>query len=385
MTPLQRIQRAHVQIMRSEKFAFMSGILACGKVTVEDSCPTAYTDGWNVVYGSEFVAGLSEKEIAFLVLHENAHKMMRQLTMWKHLFKEDQTRANKATDYVVNQMIYDIDPQETVCKVLEEALLDDAYRGKSTKEVYDLLANEAGSGKGKGKNKGKGGTPIDEHGWGHEAETPEERSMREKQLDVAIRQGATLAGRLGGGVPRGVQDLMTPKVNWREVLRDFVSSVTSGRDVTTWRRPNRRYLHQGVYMPSMYAESVGDIVVTIDTSGSIGAVELSAFVSELASICETVTPNKLTLLWWDTEVRGVQEFEGDYSGMVSALIPAGGGGTSFDCVGDYIREKNLTPECVITLTDGLISDWGTPVSCPMMFAITTTITAPYGVTVRVEE
>ena len=380
MTPLQRVQRAHVRLMRSEKFAFMSGIIACGNVTLSDDCPTAFTDGWNVTYGTEFVGKLTDNEIAFLVLHENFHKLMRQLTMWQSLFKADARRTNMAADYVVNLMIADADPAETVATVISSALLDNKYRGMSTKEVFDALEGTGGDG---GGGDGGNGEPIDAHGWGQDV-TPEEQRERDKMIDAATRQGAILAGKLGGGLPRGVLEVLEPKVNWREMLRDFMSSVANGRDTTTWRRPNRRYLHQGVYMPSMYSESMGEIVVAIDTSGSIGERALSEFASELASICDTAAPSKLTLLWWDTKVRGVQEFEGDYTGLTSSLIPVGGGGTSFDCVGDYILANNIMPECVVTLTDGYIADWGSPLDCPMLFAITSSVVAPYGVTVRVE-
>lgn len=376
MTPLQRVQRTHVCLMRSEKFAFVSGIVACGNVTISDDCPTAFTDGWNVTYGAEFVGKLTDKELAFLVLHENFHKLMRQLTMWQSLFKADARRANMAADYVVNLMISDADPTETVATVIRSALIDDKYRGMSTKEVFDALEGKGGTGGGDGE-------PMDDHGWGQEV-TPEEQRARDKMIDVAARQGAILVGKLGGGLPRGVLEVLEPKVNWRELLHDFMSSVASGRDTTTWRRPNRRYLHQGVYMPSMYSESMGEIVVAIDTSGSIGERELSEFASELVSICDTAAPRKLTLLWWDTGVRGVQEFEGDYTGLTSALIPVGGGGTNFDCVGNYIRANNIMPECVVTLTDGYVSDWGSPLDCPMLFAITSSVVAPYGVSVRVE-
>lgn len=377
MTPLQRIQRTHVRLMRSEKFAFMSGIVACGNVTISD-CPTAYTDGWNVVYGDKFISKLTDNELAFLVLHENFHKLMRQLTVWTSLFKTDATRANMAADYVVNLMIADLDPNETVASVIDSALLDAQYRNMSTKEVFEALGK-----RGKGKGASDNPEPMDAHGWGQEV-TPEEQRERDKMIEVATRQGAILAGKLNGNLPRGVLEVLEPKVNWREALRDFVTSVTNGRDASTWRRPNRRHLHQGVYMPSMYSESMGELIVAIDTSGSIRERELSEFASELVSICDTMAPSKLTLLWWDATVCGVQEFEGDYTGLASALIPVGGGGTSFRCVGEYIHGNNLMPECVIALTDGYVSDWGAPLECPTLFAITSNITAPYGVTVRME-
>lgn len=386
ITPVQRIQRAHIQIMRSPQFALMTGVVMCGRYTIDKNTPTAYTDGWNVTYGEKFIGKLDEKELVFLVLHENMHKMLRQLTTWKRLFKQDARRANMAADYVVNGMIVDMDPGGRVCVPPQEALLDHKYRGMDTREVFDALGR-GGSGQGDGppEDGAPGDGPMDSHEWGSdEGISAEEQEARGKAMDVAVRQGLLAAKAMGDGVPRSILDAIEPKVNWREALREFMDTMAAGSTETSWRRPNRRYLATGAYMPSMYSEAMGEIVVAIDTSGSIGGKELTEFASELVSICETARPSKVTLLWWDTSVRGVQVFEGDYSGILASLKPAGGGGTDYACVGAYLAQEQINPLCIVTLTDGYIGDWGVPAKCPTLFAITSREVAPYGVTVRVE-
>ena len=385
MTPQQRIQRAHVQLMRSKEFCLLSGVIMCGASAVKRGIPTAYTDGWNVYYGEEFVAKLDESEVNGVVAHENLHKMLRQLPMWQTLFKQDAKRANMAADYVVNLIIEDLDPHGRVARLPEGCLLDTKYRGMNTKQVFDLLDEQGSDGNGKGNGEGNG-EPLDEHGWDEASGVSEqEQAERDLDLDRAVRQGQVLAGKMGGSSSRAIDELLRAKVDWREVLREFVTTATSGRDMSTWRRPNRRYLAQDMYMPSVISEAVGHIVVAIDTSGSVGGRELSAFVAEMSAICDTVTPDRVTLLWWDTQVRGVQEFDaGQYGGMVAALKPKGGGGTSFTCVTSYLRQMATQPECVVVLTDGCVSSWGDAPACPMMFAITSNVTAPYGVTVHVK-
>jgi predicted metal-dependent peptidase len=299
------------------------------------------------------------------------------LTTWQALFKKDARRCNMAADYCINQMIVDLDPKGVVAAAPDSLLLDAQYRGMNTKQIFDLLIADGGRGSGEGDT-------LDDHGWEEAVQGEEEMRDREKAIDIAIRQGAILAGKMGSGGARVLADLLEPKVDWREQLRDFVTASTSGRDLSTWRRPNRRYLSQGVYMPSSQSESVGHIVVAIDTSGSVGGRELSAFVSELVSICDTVKPDKVTLLWWDTEVCGEQAFEGDYSGMVNQLKPQGGGGTRFECVTVYLDQNRIVPDCLITLTDGYVSQWGSAPHYPSLFGITSKESAPFGVTVRVE-
>jgi predicted metal-dependent peptidase len=177
---------------------------------------------------------------------------------------------------------------------------------------------------------------------------------------------------------------MEAKVNWREVLRDFVNSICADKDNSTWRRPNRRWVDQDTYMPSSVGEAVGRIVVGIDTSGSIGQAEIGQFLGELLSICNHVQPEAIDLLYWDTSVAGHEVYNrGDFEALMSSTKPAGGGGTDPRCVPKYIADKKLEPECVIMLTDGCVSSWGTW-KHPVFWGITTRgITADNGVSVYV--
>ena len=205
-------------------------------------------------------------------------------------------------------------------------------------------------------------------------------------LDQAIRQGAILAGKMGSGGSRVIKELLEPKVNWREELREFVTSIATGKDMSSWRKPNRRHLHTGLYVPSMVGETMGPMVVAIDTSGSIGQREVDEFAAELCAICNEVSPESVTLLWWDTEVRGEQRFErGEYEAMRGNLKPAGGGGTTFACVPVYIDRLGIKPEAMVVLTDGYISGWGNKPDYPVLFGITSNVKAPYGVTVPIKE
>jgi predicted metal-dependent peptidase len=64
-----------------------------------------------------------------------------------------------------------------------------------------------------------------------------------------------------------------------------MTSICRAKDYSTWRRPSKRFLGQDIYMPSTVGESMGDLVVAIDTSGSIGSKELQVFLSEVVSVC----------------------------------------------------------------------------------------------------
>ena len=124
LTVEQRIQRAHVWLVKHPKYCLYSGIFMLGKTEVKDDVPTACTDGRNVEYGRKFVNELPEAEVRGLILHENLHKAFRHLTMWKHLYKEHATMANMACDYVINLMIYDSDKEGQDVALPKDGLLD---------------------------------------------------------------------------------------------------------------------------------------------------------------------------------------------------------------------------------------------------------------------
>jgi predicted metal-dependent peptidase len=358
----QRVQKSHVALMNDPKYCLYSGIFMLGKTEVSDTVPTACTDGRNTIYGRKFVDSLKDSDLKGLILHENLHKAFRHTTVWKHLYKKQPRLANMACDYVINLMIHDSDPSGHQVTLPEGGLLDEKYRGMDAGTVYKLLEEDMKNGKANGGGKGEeeGGEGFDEHDWeSADALSEDEKQQLAREIDQALRQGALLAGKLSGNVPREIAEAMEAKVNWREVLRDFVSSICADKDNSTWRRPNRRWVDQDVYMPSCVGEAVGRIVVGIDTSGSIGQAEIGQFLGELISICNHVQPEGIDLLYWDTEVAGHEKYDrGDFEALMSSTKPAGGGGTDPSCVPKYIEQHKMNPECVIMLTDGYVGAWG---------------------------
>lgn len=397
LTAEQRIERAHVRLMQSPDFCLFSGVFMIGKVSVSDTCKTAKTNGRDVVYGRAFVDMLNDKQLAFLVVHEAMHKAYRHLTVWSHL--KDKRVANHAMDYVINLQIKDADPYEKEVAMPRNpqtgdllGLLDEKYRGMDTKQVYDLLMQEQQSGGG-GGGQGSGGNGhsssdgdgdgqtdnssggLDEHDW-DDAQTlsQEEKDDLSREIDSALREGSMLAGKMKGRVPRGIEELLHPKVDWKEALREFIKTATRGGDQSTWRRPNRRYLASGIVMPSAETYRAECFAIGIDTSGSIGGPELGRFLGELKSICDEVSPEKVELLYWDSHVAGHETYSrAEQDNLVNATKPRGGGGTQPECVPKFIKENRIEPQCVVMLTDGYFygdgcGDWS-GCSAPVLWCV----------------
>ena len=390
----QRVQKAHIALMNEPRYALYSGIFMMGRTSVlDDGCPTAYTDGFNVRYGRKFVNELPDEDLRGLILHENLHKAFRHLTVWEDLNKKNPRLANMACDYVINILIHDSDPDGKFVRLPKGGLLDERFRGLDAGTVFRMLEEEQSGGGGNGKEPSDGGNGtqeggLDEHGWSEAKEmSAAEKETLAKNIDQALRQGALLAGKLGANVPRAISELLESKINWRDALRDFITSYCEEKDLSTWRKPNRRWVDRDVYLPSVIGESVGRLVIAVDTSGSIDNKVIGAFLGEVRQICRTVSPEAIDLMYWDTQVCQHEVYERDsFDALLTSTKPKGGGGTRPQCVSDYIRAKKLKPEAIIMLTDGYVSGWGTHWNAPMFWGITTKdITSDVGVTVYVSE
>ena len=399
LTAEQRIEKASVLIMGHPRYRALAGVLMIGEKTVHDDIPTACTNGRDVKYGRAFVDGLPDDELRGLILHEDeGHKLHRHLRTWRWMYDLDPYLANCACDYVINIKIVDDNKVDGFAKLPEGGLLDERFRGMDSAQVFHILRkeqdeqptgpdggsdsqdNESG-GDGDGgddgggeqvsgdKPRGHGG--FDEHDWeGAKELTEEEDKQLERDIDDAIREGAMTAGKMGGTRDRALDELMRPQVDWREVLREFVSDTCAGSDYSTYARPNRRLMSQGIYMPSGVSERVEELVLAIDTSGSIGQGQLTAFLSEIKGICDVVKPSKVRLLYWGSDVVGDEAYDlHELDQLVTSTKPKGGGGTDVECVTRYMAEKSIKPQAAIVLTDGyLYGGWGVW-TCPVLWTV----------------
>jgi predicted metal-dependent peptidase len=368
-----RLKKAHVALMRHPETALYSGIMMMGDSTVVDDCPTAYTDGVNKKYGRAFIEKLEDDELRALVVHENLHIALKHIQRFKKEWEDNPMLLNASADYVVNDIICNLEDQSFL-RLPQGGLYDDKYHNWSVREVMNDLKQQQEDGKQTPQSS------MDEHdfesgamGEGGQPMSVEDQKQLSKEIDRALREGGILAGRLGAKIPRNITDLLEPKIDWKTVLRDFIMSQMKGTDEYTWRKYNKRLVANDIYMPSMEDERVGELTIAIDTSGSIGEDELNAFTSELVSICSVSTPEKVRILWWDTEVHGEQTFdESQYDNIAKLVKPQGGGGTDLSCVVNHINKENINSQAIIVLTDGYFStpEWNTAI--PTLFVTTGT-------------
>jgi len=383
ITEEQRLSKAVVAVMG--KVPEIAGLLMIGEraITDDPNIPTACTNGRDEWYGRAFVATLTDAELRFVVIHEVFHKMYRHLVTWAHLWAICPRTANISMDYDINGKIIEEYGQDGWVKMPDLGCHDPKYKGWGTAKIFwDIYDPDAANDKPQGGNGGEpqdcpgeststpqGNSPhgdghpegFDSHDWGGAKDmTADEQREIQREVDEAIRQGALVAGKMGSGGARSLDELLQPKVDWREVLREFIQTTCAGKDFSTWKRPNRRYMGTGIYMPSGVSEKVQCIAEHNDMSGSIGKREQQIMISELVGICEAVKPDELHVSYWDTEVCGYEKYtHEELDTVASRTEPVGGGGTDVRCVPAYLREHNIKPQASVVFTDGhLFGGWG---------------------------
>ena len=414
-TAEQRVQRAHVVMMDTKKLRFFGALSLYGDIIINtDVTATAATNGIDTWFNPEFVQTLDDKELMFVAIHEQMHKTFKHSVVWQHLRDQDELLTCMACDYVINLKIQDIDPNGEFMRMPTikdgdkkgqlNGLIDEAYRDMNTQQVFDILYQKnqlqpppppPPPGKKSGNDgdhptnsQGQNGTYSedileeaekmhDDHNYDEEGKSVEELEEIAEELDRAIRQSVEVAGDGAGEFASTIKKLLEVNTPWEELLADFIHSVCKGNDITSYRRYNKRLIGSDILMPHTIGESIGDIVVAIDTSASISQDAVDTFLSEVKVIVEDVTPDKVHLLYWDTRMAAHEQYdESNYDTLLDITKPRGGGGTDPVCVVEYVENniiQDSNVECVLFLTDayvgGLLEDvWG-QLEYPIMWAV----------------
>lgn len=333
----------------------------------DDWCGTAATEGRHFYYNSEFINRLSLKECEFLFGHEVLH------VVYDHMGRRGDREPrlwNIADDYCVNADLIEHKVGDRITKV--PILFNTKYIGKSAEEVYDDLYENADKidmdklmeqlldehldddDEGGGSNDGK---EIDGSGKGRPRLSKDERKKIRDEIKEAVLAAAEAAGagNVPGNIKRMIKDLTAPVVNWRELLQQQIQSII--KNDFTFSRPSRRSWHMEAILPGMKNAQTIDVVVGIDTSGSITEHDLKIFLSEVKGIMDMYDDYRVHIITWDTEIYNPQDYTPDSAADITAYEPGGGGGTDPMCVWKYLRDNDIEPKKLIMFTDYCFFGW----------------------------
>jgi predicted metal-dependent peptidase len=317
------VSRARAELVMAQPFF---GTLALRlKVAPNEDMDTIGVDGVTITYNPAFVLSLPPAELTGVVAHEVMHCALAH-----HVRRgaRDPEQWNAACDYAINPII-----QKAGLHLPDSALIDPAYDGMSAEAIYSKLpqkpkspkGQQGGAGQGQGQGQGQPqpqpsasngqGQGQDTGGTGSVQDHPNakgkaDQATEETNWQVATSQAAAVAkaaGKLPGNIAELVAEQNAPKHDWKEQLRDFISARAP--EDFSWRRPNRRFVGTGVYLPSLDGHRIGAIGLVIDTSASVSAKELEAFRAELQGIFEDARPEAIRVIQCDTRIAEDRVFD----------------------------------------------------------------------------
>lgn len=367
-------------------------------------CPATATDAKTFYYNPEYINSLSMNQTQFMLAHEALHCALSHFLRRQHRIKH---RWDLACDFAINPLLL-----EDGLTPPPEAVVFDQYKGMTAEEIYPLLDDndetetldkhvydkqEQQGGaqnnppppkpqpdQSKDEEGKKGSEPEQESdnpnekpkpqnapgseqkatpepGQGEQfdqteggADAPPPLTAQEKEtLSVqwqnrmaGAAQQALQAGKLGGSMARMIDHLLQPQLPWRMLLARYMTATA--KDDFSYMRPSRR--EGEAILPSLRSSQI-NVVIAIDTSGSIKQGEMDEFLSEVNALKAQMRA-RISLLACDTSLaEGSPWF---FEAWDDVQIPeniTGGGGTSFVPVFDWINRQDVAPELLVYFTD----------------------------------
>jgi predicted metal-dependent peptidase len=354
---------------------------------------TVATDARALYYNPRHIASVSLAETQFLLAHEALHAALLHFARRGHRLRE---RWNRACDYAVNQLLAD-----DGLRPPEEALWNPAYRGLAAEAIYPLLRDDAPE------------TTLDEHWFGggatagrsvDEAAPTEGEPLADEAFMAAHRDGfdeiatraptlthaaalaeawqerlaaaameAQASGRLGASWRSVLGDLAEPRLAWRALLDRFVRAVA--RDDYSFARPARR---EGEAILPGPASAEIEIVLALDTSGSIALDDFRRFVEEMDALKGQVRA-RVTLLACDMRIAPGAPWRFEPWERIE-LPPslAGGGGTRFTPVFEWVEASGARPDALVYFTDALGEFPAAAPAYPVLWLVQGNAPVPFG-------
>ena len=191
-------------------------------------------------------------------------------------------------------------------------------------------------------------------------------ALAEIQIQVIqAAQIATKAGQDACGFERLVEEAKNPREDWVEVLRRFIQQNVEVPSDPTWSRLNRRAFALGTMLPGRIKEGMGDLLIAIDTSGSMDALLVGKSIAELKAILEDTDYETVTVMACDACVHWHATFA---KGEEPVIRVPGGGGTAFSPVWHKAEALGLNPKACVYFTDLDCYDFGEEPEYPVLWA-----------------
>lgn len=383
----RKITRARAQLIMHRPWF---GYLACYLEPKEDKdlpMPTMGTDGKYLYYNPDFVRELGIEQLQGVLAHEVSHVAFGDL--WRRGAR-DPIRWNIASDIIRNVMLiaegFSLPPGGLMANASHDDI--EEARKLSVEEAYGKIKVKVVKGKGKGNgtislpggDADLDGELIDDHDvWDRaggekgklgKSQAKKELEQKWREYVSRARQIVKSQGKGMGSMDDMIDELLEPKMNWREYLRNFVlSSVMSDYQLCP---PSKRHIWRGIYLPSTKKADEIEVVFVTDTSGSMSTEEIRDAISEVVGICQQFEGFRIWYVECDWDIQRITELTPYNYNLDEIKKVKGRGGTRFPVahIMEQIQnEKGGSPVVLVYFTDGFGSVEGPAVDIPVIWLV----------------
>ena len=353
-----------------------------------DWCQGAATDAKKLYYNQDYINALDIQQTQFVLAKQALHCALSHFARRQHRIKH---RWDLACDYAVNPLLIN-----DGLKAPPETLVDDGYEGMTAEEIYHYIGDldnenseldkqsedppddpdnpskenpnqdkshdqESQSSPPLSPSSSPSLSPSSGEDGIEEVEglapqpaalTPQEQeelSVQWQQRLAGAAQSAMQAGKLGGSMARMVDFMLQPKLPWRMLLARYMTA--SARDDYSYSRPSSRRGDPAIF-PSLRSSQI-NVAVGMDISGSVDDKEMNEFLSEIDAIKGNMRA-RITLLPCDASLaKGAPWIFEPWEEINLPDAFAGGGGTDFCPVFEWLDTQDQNPDLLVYFTDGI--------------------------------
>jgi predicted metal-dependent peptidase len=308
----------------------------------------------------------SEAEITYLYAHTLLHIVLKHPSRAK---MRDRLIWNQASDIVVNNVLSDF---KNVGSMPDDELIDKELKDKCVEEVYEILYKEEEGSQGeeskeeeeakttpdpKGKHKAYEYNPNKRDI--QEVADPNSESGDQEKLDGIIIQALSIAKKnatLYEGLAIEINTLIKPEIDLHDILKEYLISSFFEKS-HTYDRPNRRFIHQNLYLPGYKpTDELIELYIALDSSSSVTLDEYKKFLGIVEEVCEGFYEYKITVIPFDKRVKNEAIITFDSFNPIDEgklLIPKSDGGTNFNEVLRYLKLTDIRAQnLLMVLSDG---------------------------------
>jgi len=349
LTAEEKIKKVRIKLLKTAPFFGYLSLYLQPKADNTIKTIGVNEDG-ELFYNESFVNELSEDELLFIEAHECCHLAFQHI---QRCGNRDKMVWNYATDYAINHILDENNlfinskkylRNEDFDELFEEEIYDVLEKNKQNLKiepdlVFPDLVFSSSSGQTKKMSESESIESIEKN-W----EKYFNESVWKDRL-VEASQYAKSYGKKPFGLDRFFDQVLFPKVNWKQLLYKFISNAIVCD--YSWLRPNRRFIEKNIYLPSTIKENL-DVVLVVDTSASITEKMLSEFYDELIGIRDSFQNVKLTVITCDVDIHEIIRIENHEKPKIKMK---GSGGTSFVKPFEWVDNNLRNTRVLVYLTD----------------------------------